>query len=113
MSEQETITNDKREKTMVEGKIYMELVKKDLTESLSIQGLKFEQVHYILRQAVEKILLYGEVTEDKKYTTEISKYHERNKEIEAEREKHAKDYNDCNEQLSLNDKKMFEAIQKL
>jgi uncharacterized protein YeeX (DUF496 family) len=89
--------------------ICIEMIKDELTETLSTQGLNFDQVHYIIKKAVKEISLL----KNEEYNKTIEKYYTKNVEFEKEKKQFMKELMDINEQLSGNDKKIYEAIQKL
>jgi len=89
--------------------ISIELIKSELDETLGTTGLNFDQVHYIMKKAVKEISLL----KNEDYNKTIEKYYTKNLELEKEKKQHMKEILDLNTELSNNDKKMYEAIQKL
>ena len=88
--------------------IQVELIKMDLEEALSEPQLNFKQAHYILRQAIEKLLLC-----DKKYNDVIQRYHMKDKDINGRLLKASEEYNMVLKEQAENDKSMYEAIKNL
>lgn len=66
-------------------------------------------MHYLIKKAVKEIALLR----NEEYNKTVEKYHQKNSELEKEKKQHIKEVMDINEQLGGNDKKIFEAIQKL
>jgi tartrate dehydratase alpha subunit/fumarate hydratase class I-like protein len=89
--------------------ISVELIKSELTETLSVSGLNFDQMHYIVKKAVKEISLLR----NDDYNKTIEKFYIKNNELEKEKAGHVKEIIDINGQISNNDKKIYEAIQKL
>jgi len=104
----ETITQGIGEETMVND-TYVEMIKRDINEAIQTPSITFDQVHYMIRQNIEKLMLYDK----KKYGDQITKYYEKEQELNNRIQKSIDEVNELKKQLAANDEKIYEAIKEL
>jgi predicted RNase H-like nuclease (RuvC/YqgF family) len=95
------------------SKIFIEMIKKDIDDALQTQHITFEQVHYMIRQNIEKILLYGKNIEEKRFEETIQRFYDKEQELMTKLKELGDEINNIKKQLASNDEKMYEAIKKL
>jgi uncharacterized protein Yka (UPF0111/DUF47 family) len=106
MYREEAIATGHGEAIMVD--LLVDLFKRDLNEALAVQNITFDQVHYMLRQTLEKLLSY-----DSKYKDQIQKYIDKEQELNTRIQKAVEELNELKKQLASNDEKIYEAIKNL
>lgn len=103
---EETIAKGDGEETMVD--LFVDLIKRDLNEALAVQNITFDQVHYMLRQTLEKLLSY-----DSKYKEQIQRYVDKEQEINTRIQQTVELLNNLKKEMATNDEKIYEAIKNL
>lgn len=88
---------------------FVEMLKRDINEAIQTPNINFEQVHYLIRQNIEKLWL----SDKKKYGEQITKYVEREQELNNRIKNITDELIDLRKQLAGNDEKMYEAIKQL
>ena len=89
--------------------LFVDLIKRDINEVIQTPQINFEQIHYIIRQNIEKLWL----SDRKKYGEQITKYIEREQELNNKIKSLTDELIDLRKQLAGNDEKMYEAIKQL